>query len=243
MKYKLEILFNGQIAKEELYPEAIEDYFAISDDLMVIAVCDGASESYDSKNWAKLLSSKYVKEPNLSEQWILNAIEEYLNKYDFSSLSWSKQAAFNRGSFSTLLGLQFHDDAIMDIIAIGDSIAVLIDDMEYIDSFPYKTSNKFQERPSLVSTNTDNNHLIVESGFANCVRWDLRDKKSCKILCLTDALAEWALRNHEKGSPVWDKLLNIRECSDLHKCIVDSRIKKDMKVDDSTLITLEVIQK
>jgi sulfur relay (sulfurtransferase) DsrF/TusC family protein len=243
MNYEIKILFKGRISKEELYPEAIEDYFAISDDARRIVLCDGASESYDSKNWAELLSNKYIQDPNLSERWIMDAIKEYSNKCNFDSLSWSKQLAFNRGSFSTLLGLQFLDDAMLEIVAVGDSIAVLLDDLEYITSFPYDISNKFQERPSLISTNVHNNYFIAESEFPNHTTWNLRDKKSCKILCMTDALAEWALKNNEICLPVWNKLLDIRDISTLHEYILDSRAKKEMKVDDSTLIVIELIQK
>jgi hypothetical protein len=241
MSHSLEVSFKGKIPKEELYPEAIEDYFEISDDKKIIAVCDGASESFDSKVWAELLCHKYIQEPLLSESWISSATEAYSGRTDFTSLSWSKQAAFNRGSFSTLLGLQFYGNDTVDITAVGDSIAVMLEGDRYVTSFPYTEAGKFQERPYLISTNTIYNQFINDGGFPNAAHWDFSGIKSCSILCMTDAMAEWALKQNENGSPVWDKLLSLNEMSDFCDCVKDARANREMKADDSTLIVIKII--
>lgn len=238
MNKKLKILFDGKVPKEDIYKDSIEDFYEIRSDWKSLAVCDGASESYDSKSWAELLSKKYTEEPasEITKEWLTEAIEQYSNKHDFNSLSWSKQAAFNRGSFSTLLGVQFHDNRVQ-IDAIGDSVAVIIDDGCYFDSFPYKSSEEFQKHPVLVSTNIELNKFIDRADF-HCY-WEMNDKKSPKILCMTDALAEWALRSKEENEPIWEKLLEIKKQDDFAELIKKARSEKKMKIDDSTLIIVE----
>ncbi|UTP23371.1 hypothetical protein NMB33_06365 [Burkholderia sp. FXe9] len=99
--------FAGSVPKEFSNPEANEDVLAFSDDGRRFALSDGASDSFNSKLWANLLANKYLDEPGLSEEWIGKALADYAVAHDFASMSWSKQAAFERGSFATLLGGEF----------------------------------------------------------------------------------------------------------------------------------------
>src|ERR1039458_3551897 len=98
----MRVLFAGQIPKEYTYPEDIEDTFTVSMETGTVAVSDGASESFDSKAWAKLLVKGYVGEPQFNSDWVRNRLDEYNCSFDVSSLSWSRMAAYERGRFATL---------------------------------------------------------------------------------------------------------------------------------------------
>ena len=73
----MRVLFSGQVPKDPLYPEAIEDSyeFLISDGR--IALCDGASESFDSKTWARIVTSQFVDDPEIKASWLDECIRRY----------------------------------------------------------------------------------------------------------------------------------------------------------------------
>ena len=73
--------------------------------------------------------------------------------------------------------------------------------------------------------------------------WPLNELTTPIILCMTDALGEWALRNAECSRPVWVDLATISNPSDLEMLIIQERDSKNMRIDDSTLlrISLQII--
>src|SRR5450759_3406612 len=82
-----------------------EDRLCVSTDKMSCAVSDGASISFDSGPWAEVLCRKFIENSDITPEWLVSAINEYQLAYDRDVLSWSHQAAFDRGSFATLLGV------------------------------------------------------------------------------------------------------------------------------------------
>ena len=102
----MKILFAGQVPKDLSFPDTNEDAYEIAPDAGKIAMSDGASESYDSRAWARLLACRFVENSQIDHRWLAEAITEYTTRVDYASLSWSKQAAFERGSFATLLGIE-----------------------------------------------------------------------------------------------------------------------------------------
>ena len=203
----MKVLFAGQIPKDYAYPEDIEDTFTVSLEAGTVAVSDGASESFDSKAWAKLLVKGFVEEPQFSSEWVRNRTDEYMRSFDVSSLSWSRMAAYERGSFATLLGLQHKaESSVVDLFAIGDTFAAFCDGVEFLDAFPYSRSEEFEERPELLSTkgalNTD--FESPEFLLQRHRTWSTAGKQAPSVLLMTDALAQWALKSAEDGKPFGD---------------------------------------
>lgn len=237
----MNLLFQGQIPKDPDYPSEIEDAYLVNLEQGKVVLCDGASESFDSKSWATLLTDGFIKPVELQEEILAETIKEYSTRFDFSTLPWSKQAAFGRGSFSTLLIVKkLNESNSLKILSVGDSQGVLLDGEDFITAFPYSKSGLFHQRPELLSTKSEQNHFISEPLFLENHEtiWNLQDLKTPVILCMTDALAEWAMRNFEEGSPKWQELCSIGEISSLEKLVIQERLEKRMRVDDTTLITL-----
>ncbi len=212
----MRILFAGQIPKDYAYPEDIEDTFTASMETGTVAVSDGASESFDSKEWAKLLVKGYAEEPHFSSDWVRNRIDEYMRSFDVSSLSWSRTAAFERGSFATLLGLQYKaESSVVDLLAIGDTFAAFCDGVEFVDAFPYSRSEEFEARPELLSTKGAFNKDFESPEFLvqRHRTWSTAGNQAPSVLLMTDALAQWALKSAEEGDSVWSRLLGITELS------------------------------
>ena len=134
----MNIVFAAQVPKDlSSSPEHIEDVYAISNDNARVVLCDGASESFDSRTWAELLANKFLCDPDIKSGWITDVLTDYIEKFDYQQMSWSKQASFERGSFSTLLGVQyFFDESYVQITGVGDTVAFLLCEGSRVGSHP-----------------------------------------------------------------------------------------------------------
>jgi hypothetical protein len=237
----MRVRFSGSIPKEPGSPESNEDKLAFSKDGSRLALCDGASESFDSKAWASILARKFVQEPKVDQDWIAAAISEYSSLHDFASMSWAKQAAFERGSFATLLGVEedaSHQSA--DILSIGDSAALLVSGESLVAAWPFSDPDKFRERPTLLSTISANNGFIGMGSFwtESGTTFHLGGVEDPLLVCMTDALSEWALRQALPGGQGIGELLSVSTEEDLRVLVERERAEKKMRIDDSTLIVL-----
>jgi hypothetical protein len=50
---------------------------------------------------------RFAQNPNFSKEWLGAAISEFRELYDRDTLPWMKQAAFDKKSFASLLGVRF----------------------------------------------------------------------------------------------------------------------------------------
>ncbi|HDU4641358.1 TPA: hypothetical protein RFT53_002669 [Klebsiella aerogenes] len=237
----MKLEFSGTVPKDPLCPEANEDKYAFSGDGRRLALCDGASESFNSKLWADLLSRKFITDTEVNPDWITSAMAEYSAAHDFPSMSWSKQAAFERGSFATLIGIkEFEEHQSVEILAVGDSITLLVDGEKLIRAWPFDNPIKFKERPTLFATLPTHNNFVG----GNCF-WTIHGKNfylekliQPKLLCMTDALGEWTLTQAQaKGSGLIE-LLSLQTEEQLVELVLRERAAKRMRIDDSTLLVL-----
>src|SRR5215471_11453916 len=91
----------------------------------VYALSDGASVSFDSASWARILARRYGRDPQFNRAWLAAAIAEFRELYDRDDMPWMQQASFDRGSFASLLGVRLIDQGrLIQVFSIGDSIAV-----------------------------------------------------------------------------------------------------------------------
>lgn len=206
-----------------------------------MAVCDGASESYNSRLWAKIISRKFAADPKFSPDWLSGALHEYVAAHDFPTMSWSQQLAYGRGSFCTLLGIDY--DTVhhtVDVLAIGDSIAILIAEGSYVQAWPFDDPERFKEHPTLLATLTQHNSFVGESGFwtSSGTTFHVNSYRNPRLLCMTDAIGEWALRHALARTDGIARLLALTTEEQLCELVVEERAAKRMRVDDSTLIVL-----
>jgi hypothetical protein len=234
-------LFAGSCAKELDRSDANEDFFTFSADRQRLALSDGASESYDSRVWARLLAGKFVEHPAFGPEWIQSAIADYMLAHDFAAMSWSQQLAFERGSFATLLAVE-HDAAagVLGLFGVGDSVAVLFDGASVALAWPLAEPERFRERPTLLSTIRQYNEFTRAPEFEMMARATLHLSafEDPMLLCMTDALGEWTLRMSREEPERLVELLAIRSEAELASLVSAERTAKRMRVDDSTLIIL-----
>lgn len=203
----------------------------------VFALSDGASQSYDARNWARLVSSKFAEHPHLSAQWLNDIISDYSNAVDRSELSWSGQASYDRGSFTTLLGIVLDNDArFVRITAVGDSVAVLVSNGKIVSTFPYSTAAEFAERPFLISTWNNLNADLFSEGQRNIhCAWPLPDGPEVTLFGMTDAMGAWLLTSPEERVQRLCALPDERQFSSL---VSEEREAGHLKADDTSLLVI-----
>ena len=202
------------------------------------AVSDGASVSFDSASWSHLLARRYAQHPDFDAAWLEEAITAYAKVHDRDGLPWMQQAAFDRGSFASLLGVRDSGEDRVTILAIGDSLAVLCDGDQIVASFPYVSPEQFDARPQLLSTNRAENRFLDDPGAIadrQC-EWDLGPLENPALLCVTDALGRWLLSQQgTEPSPI-AKLRRIKKPRAFTRFVGAERAAGRMRRDDTTLL-------
>ena len=204
-----------------------------------VVVSDGASESFDAKSWARLLVDRFL-DTSLTNEGIAECVAAFAELHDHERLSWSRAAAFERGSFATLLIAQERDGDRLDILSVGDSLAVLTDGQVLLGQWPYDTAEQFTEKPVLLSTKAELNADLLQDGSDLVVTagWERGDLQGpVFLLCMTDALGAWLLARMQVGdASALERLLEIRDAATLEELVERERDIGAMRRDDSTLV-------
>jgi hypothetical protein len=150
--YVLRAVFAGSVPKDAEYPN--EDQVCYDEDHQVFLISDGASESYNSRLWAELLVNSWlaVRPKRSPLRWFDRALAGYESRSPREQMSWSEEAAYERGSFASILAVELQGTKGVRVTAVGDSTAVLVDAGRIRDSFPYQRPEQFRSRPHLIST-------------------------------------------------------------------------------------------
>jgi hypothetical protein len=237
----MRVLFHGSCRKDPSGDDVNEDYWAFCESRGTLTLCDGAGESFDSSVWAQMLADKFVLDPSVTPEWLADAVAEYVSRHDFDAMSWSQQASYERGSFSTLLGVQHdHESKTVEILAVGDSLAVLVKDSAIVSCWPYSEPERFRERPTLFATLNEHNAFVSDETFwaARRTCFDLGALEAPLLVCVTDALGEWLLRQTQSGGDGLARLLAMSTKEELSDLVVRERQAGRMRIDDSTLIVV-----
>ncbi len=228
------------VAKRQDAPN--EDRWRASDDGTICAVSDGASVSFDSAPWAEVLTRRFVEDPQVSREWLEGAAKNYAAAYDRDAMPWMHQAAFDRGSFATLLGIVFSSDgANARAFAVGDSLLAFIDRGEVVRTIPYVKPEEFDRSPQLLSTSMAENRSLDEETFADAW-YDLNiSAHSVPIfLLLTDAIGRWLL--DEPSSERVSALLGIENEQSFASFVDRERREGRLRRDDTTMVVVGVAQ-
>jgi hypothetical protein len=207
----------------------------------VYALSDGASVSFDSASWARILVRRYTRKPEFTREWLSAAIAEFGKLYDRDSLPWMQQASFDKGSFASLLGIRVVDQGkLIQVLSIGDSLAVLCDGDCIKATFPFSAASAFNRSPQLLCTNPAEN-IFLNGADVDCNRvaaWTFRGLKQPALLCMTDALGHWLLSHRDCNPSPISVLRGVRTPKAFARFVQEERAIGRMKRDDTTLIAL-----
>lgn len=226
-------------------PELGKEYIcSLTSSPIKYILSDGASESFDSKNWSELLIKKlkshlwnfFTQKKSLSSI-LSTTYNEYASMYNIKNLTWSKAQAFEKGSFATLLACCIKND-FAHILAIGDSTAFFITNNKILqpESFPYSCEEEFFQKPLLISSKPYHNNFINDQNFFNTHTKLWKILPGSTILLMTDALALWTIQH--KNNHAFSKLLAIQSNHEFSDFILQQRLNKKINTDDTTLIKI-----
>jgi hypothetical protein len=234
----VEIRFCAHVPKDLARPEEVEDACQADLERSVVALADGASESFASSAWARILVDEYTRDPTLGLEFMHRSRMRYETEVGGRSRSWAQQASYDRGSFSTLLGVQYHSDASrLNVVCVGDSAAVVLAGSCPAVMLPDEDPRAYSERPTLLPTRLDQEEVALLACRAYRIHFRHAPHD---ILLMTDALAEWAFRQAADGDGQWERLCSLREDGDLAKLVVRERNARRLRTDDVTLVHLRI---
>ena len=245
----MKILKSLTASKEPQNPEANEDFFFWEDKGKACAMSDGASDSFDSQTWARILCQSFTQIYNQvpsvtlkqeSIQLVLNVARPFFEKQaKEKTQSWSKQLAANRGNFASLLGVIEERDYIW-LLAVGDSIAAWIDTRMQLKTFIVRKSPEFLKNPILLGSIPSTDSLLFgdEKNRWGCIRLAKADMKPRKLFLMTDALGHHLLSQYEKNKPLPLDALSKMNQSDFQNWVLSQRQAGTLRKDDTTFALL-----
>lgn len=233
----MQTLYAGSFAKYADVPGDNEDAFIVSGNGGCIVVCDGASDSFDARNWAQLLAQHFSANP-VTKADVAACVAAYVAGTDYETLSWSRQMAFERGSFSTLVRVETGAVGELVVSTVGDSLVVLTDGETLLHCQPYATSARFSEPPLLLSTVAHHNAAFDDECLAALTQTVMYPThRPTFLLCMTDALGAWLLSRMEAEDHTGlEDLLAIRSDEELRALVERERASGLMRRDDVTLV-------
>ena len=237
MRFRID--FAASTPKDVSAPDLNEDAWSHNGSHTCIGLSDGASESFDSRTWARNLVEKYVTDQDVDSQWVDSVARAYAQTVDFDSLGWAAQRAYDRGSFATLLGLRLVEDATdLDVLCVGDSLAVHMRRGVVLATFPFTKPEDLEARPTLVSTRREANTFLTEPGFFTRETWGVLPGDV--IYAVTDAVAHWLLSEMTTETDTLEILQELSSEEEFSELVLGLRAGHRMKLDDSTLLRLVV---
>jgi serine/threonine protein phosphatase PrpC len=165
------------------------------------AVADGASEGWSSGPWARALADAFAAAPPTPDSyptWLAATRASF--SAPPSGGSWYAEAKQEQGAFATLVGLVVEPAKAAGLrwraAAVGDSCLFQVRSGNLLARFPVEALDAFTNRPRLLGT-------AAASGVPEPDWYAGRAEPGDVFYLLTDALAEWFLREAANGGTPW----------------------------------------
>jgi hypothetical protein len=162
-------------------------------------IADGATEAFDSRRWARLLTKHWVHSNRslLTREelgpWLRAVGERFRAHWTKKTLPWYAAEKARAGAFAAFLGLSFFgsgDSISWQAIAIGDSCLINTRGGQMQFSFPISDPSQFGCHPMLAPSND----FGLDAAIDQVVIKDGRAGVGDVFLLLTDAIAAWYLQ-------------------------------------------------
>lgn len=170
------------------------------------AVADGASESYASGEWARLLVDGYVSS-GTSPNWLNEPQARWQHEIGQRSSTWYAEEKFAAGAHAAFVGVQVSvegDEARWGAEAIGDSCLFVMHGDRFESCFPMTQSRDFRRTPLLL--NSRDPAPVWDFGMGVLTA-------GSRLLLASDALAHYLLASAEQHAFIGIDLLLLDEQS------------------------------
>jgi hypothetical protein len=191
-------------------PEEYEDAFAADEPAGRFAVADGASESSFAGLWARLLARHGARAAGGAfehEDWLREPRLLWSADVDARPLPWYAEAKREQGAYATLLVLTVRPPAggkpgRWHALAVGDSCLFRLREGSLRAAFPVEESVAFDRNPELIGARPDAPAVVPQQAHGESRVGD-------HYLMMTDALAQWFLRESESGNKPWAEVARV----------------------------------
>jgi Protein phosphatase 2C len=216
--------------------EEYEDAFAADPETGRFAVADGAAESAFAATWANLLVGHYVQQPGPWSQWLPVARQRWQQQCARADMPWYLEEKFEQGAFATFLGVSFRGPDRWRAGAVGDCCLFQVRGSQLRQAFPVGHSATFGNQPALLCSRS-----TAAGGKVKRVRLEADWCAGDRMLLITDALAQWFLRNVEENRKPWHDLLGMRSQEQFAVRVQALRDAKEIRNDDATLVVIDSV--
>jgi hypothetical protein len=214
--------------------EEFEDAYACDPAAGRFAIADGASESIFAGEWAHELCQAFVADRaavGKMEPWLAFARNRWQDRVGMQTELWHVAEKLRDGSFATFLGLTIDSGGRWRAIAVGDSCMFHVHGGSLACAFPVDSSSAFGTRPELIGSHR-NGRIRVAGARGRLMAGDT-------IALMSDALAEWFLKQHEDGRSPWRELAGLPEAG-FAEWVQTERAQHRLKNDDVTLLAIDL---
>lgn len=229
--------------KDGLQPDEYEDAFAGNPKTGRFAVADGASESSFASLWAKLLVEGFVaaREGRTTIGWLPPLQQRWAEAVDHLELDWFGEEKRQQGAFATFLGISFKKpqegkEGRWKALAVGDSCLFQVRDNARCEAFPLSSSADFGNRPKMLGSRGKGDALAQAT--VKLGKWQPGDR----FFLMTDALAQWFLRQDEEKHKPWlalgRKMVQKDATTTMTAYVEELRRKGELRNDDTTLLVI-----
>ena len=207
-----------------------EDAVAGEPDEGRFAIADGASESAFADAWARILVNTCVQTPGPWSSWLPAARELWRAEFGERELPWYAETKFEQGAYAAILTVVFRG-AHWRATAVGDCCLFQVRGGRLVRAFPIRASSQFDNRPSLVGSR----RRQVGEPRARRRHAEGRLHSGDILFLMTDALAQWFLKQAEAGGEPWNRLRALGVEEEFLACMQDLRDGRELRNDDVTL--------
>jgi len=235
------------LPKEGLLPSECEDAIALSLRQRRFCVSDGATEAYDSRRWARLLTRCWALSDQLLteeefEPWLSVIGERLQRRWSRRTLSWYAEEKARGGAFAAFVGVAFipsEDRLMWQAVALGDSCLVQVQNGTIVSALPISEPEDFGYHPTLIPSNVQRQQGIGEQFTVAMGGAAHRDS----FWLLTDAIAAWFLRMAVEDPSRIDELAQLLDANDtpgFERFVERERADKSLRNDDVAVLRITI---
>jgi hypothetical protein len=226
-----------------------EDSLGVHTGSRRFCVADGATEAFDSRRWARLLTKSWVLSGRTLlnggdlAPWLEDVGERFHRYWNKKHLSWYAEEKARKGSFAAFLGIGFFDSSdglAWQAIALGDSCLLQLRAGRLILSFPLSDETQFSYHPILMPSTLSRHEAALDQAQIRTGKAMLGDV----FFLLTDAIAAWyltALKTQASLIEDFDAALSSQNDHKLAELIQSSRSDGSLRNDDVAMVRIAVV--
>ena len=247
--------FSDRTHKEMETISGCQDNFSYNEAKNCFAIADGATQSFYSSIWSKLLVDYFCENPQIDknnwQEWLeliqqkwLEEVRAELEKAksgnNFAWIEIYNGLERSKSATSTFIGLQFIENQAQ-ISIVGDSCLFIFQGNQLIQTYLLKKSTNFNDRPGYFGSRSKNNDDYEPEFLDIELKYKQHSDKLYFVLA-TDALAEYILKYTEQQRDILTTLLTINSEQEFENFVKSARHNGTIKMknDDVTLMILEV---